>query len=100
MPNALDRNFTVFVHVLNEQGQLVAQQDNEPNAGQYPTSAWVPGEVIRDTCAIPLPAELPSGRYLLSIGMYKWPSLQRLPVTLDGAKHGDAITLGYILVER
>jgi len=97
---AVDRNFTVFVHLLNEQGQLVAQQDSEPNAGQYPTSAWVPGEVITDTHAIPLPPGLPSGRYLLSIGMYEWPSRERLPVTLDGAKQGDAITLGSILVER
>lgn len=97
---AVDRNFTVFVHLLNEQGQLVAQQDNEPNAGQYPTSAWVSGDMIRDPYAIPVPAELPSGHYLLSVGMYEWPSLQRLPVTLDGVRQGDAITLGYILVER
>jgi len=96
----VDGNFTVFVHVLNEEGQVMAQQDNEPNGGQYPTSAWVPGEVIRDTYAIPLPPELPSGRYLLSIGMYAWPSLKRLPVTLDGAKQGDTIALDFILVER
>jgi len=97
---AVNRNFTVFVHVLNEQGQLVAQQDNEPNGGQYPTSAWAPGKVIRDPYAIPLPAELPVGRYLLAAGMYEWPSLERLPVTLDGAEQGDAIPLGSLLVVK
>ncbi|MGB0383592.1 MAG: ArnT family glycosyltransferase [Ardenticatenaceae bacterium] len=96
----MERNYTVFVQILNEQGQLVAQQDNEPNQGQFPTSLWQPGEIIRDPYAIELPADLPPGQYTIIIGMYEWPSLERLPIIIDGAVQGDAIILDVISVSE
>ena len=95
----IDRNYTVFVHILDARGQLVAQVDNEPNGGQYPTSGWPPGKVVRDAYRVPLPAGFPPGRYAIAVGMYEWPSLVRLPVTLDGAAHGDSIRLADVDVE-
>lgn len=94
----VDRNFTVFVQVLNDQMQVVAQKDSEPNNGQYPTSIWQPGEVVKDTYLLLLPADLPPGQYALIVGMYEWPSLQRLPVSVAGEASGDAIFLDPIQV--
>ncbi|MCL4861122.1 MAG: hypothetical protein KJZ93_17020 [Caldilineaceae bacterium] len=62
--------YTVFTQVLNEAGQLVAQQDNAPAAGQAPTDAWQPGAVVRDPFVLGLPADLPAGDYRLIVGLY------------------------------
>lgn len=95
----LARNFTVFVHLIGPDGRLVSQQDNEPNAGQYPTSHWSPGDIISDPYRLPLPAGLPPGEYALMAGMYEWPSLERLPVTVDGVAAGDVVLLDKIRIE-
>lgn len=95
---SLNANYTAFVHIVNGSGQLVAQQDNEPNNGQYPTSAWEPDAVVRDPYAIRLPGNLPPGEYTIYAGMYEWPSLERLPVRADGEVVGDAVTLESLTV--
>jgi len=96
----ITQSFTVFVHIVDGEGKVVAQQDNEPNGGRYPTSAWVVAKTIRDSYSVQLPADLPPGRYLISIGMYEWPSLQRLAVTQADEGQDDTIRLGYLYVER
>jgi hypothetical protein len=80
---SLAENYTVFVHILDENGRLLAQQDNQPNHGLYPTSTWDANAIIRDAYAIPLPANAQT--YTIQTGMYTWPSLTRLPVTQNGA---------------
>ena len=47
--------YTMFVHVLDANGQLVAQQDNMPVHDQLPTSCWQPGEFISDPYSINVP---------------------------------------------
>ncbi|NLV74694.1 MAG: hypothetical protein GXY52_08430 [Chloroflexi bacterium] len=90
---ATAENWVVFVHLLDQGGVLVAQHDGEPNAGQYPTSAWVVGEPVRDAHVLELPESLPAGEYRLVMGMYRWPSLERLTVAeLDGS-HADMLVL-------
>jgi hypothetical protein len=74
------RDYTVFVHVLDGQGQLVAQQDSPPHGGSYPTSLWDAGEVVEDVHDLSLAA----GRQL-EIGLYTFPDLRRLPVEGAGA---------------
>jgi 4-amino-4-deoxy-L-arabinose transferase-like glycosyltransferase len=71
-------NYTVFVHLLNGEGQLVAQSDSEPVSGTRPTSGWRPGEAIRDQHALQLPPDLPAGDYTLVAGMYDWRTGERL----------------------
>ena len=41
-------DYTVFVQMLSQDGQLLAQIDQRPQAGQFPTSTWQPGDVIED----------------------------------------------------
>lgn len=77
--------YTVFVHLLDSQGSLRAQQDTMPRGGALPTSCWVVGEVVSDTITIQLPASVPPGAYTLQVGMYYLPTGERLPVKTEAA---------------
>jgi hypothetical protein len=98
--------YTVFAHVVDEQGRLVAQQDSEPSGGSRPTSTWEPDEVIADHVGILMPLDAASGPHRLVVGMYQPDSGNRLPVVGDDGQGvdsatgaGDSITLGTIRVE-
>lgn len=80
-------NYTTFVHLQNDSGEVVAQADSQPAAGAYPTSLWDVGEVVRDEVVIPLPADLSAGEYRLFTGMYDLATGERLtvPNSLDNA---------------
>ncbi len=75
--------YTVFVHVLDAQGNLIAQQDNMPVHDQLPTSCWQPGEQVADPYTIALPAQGPRPASI-EIGLYRLDTGQRLKRT-DGA---------------
>jgi len=78
-------DYTVFVHLLDSGGSLVAGRDTQPVNGSYPTTIWSPGEQIIDSHTLPIPDTLPAGQYHLTIGLYHQPTGQRLPVHLpDG----------------
>ena len=59
----VEERLTVFAHLLDEQGRLVAQQDNEPVAGSRPTTTWQEGKVIVDRLGILIPPDAASGQY-------------------------------------
>jgi hypothetical protein len=73
-------DYTTFVHLQNEAGETVAQQDQPPLGGVYPTSLWDPGEIIADEISLTLPPELPPGEYSLVMGLYDFNTGLRLPV--------------------
>jgi hypothetical protein len=75
-----EENYVVFVHLLDGDGQLVASHDGPPMAGRYPTTTWLPGDIVPDVIRIELDPGIPAGKYRLQTGMYRWPSLERLPV--------------------
>jgi len=50
-----DRDYTVFVHLLDHSDAAVAQENSWPGLGAYPTRLWKPGSVIVDR----YPAKLP-----------------------------------------
>jgi hypothetical protein len=60
-----------FVHVVDGTGAVVAQNDG-PLGGEYtPVERWLPGLVMARTHIIPLPENLPPGRYGLKAGVYR-----------------------------
>jgi hypothetical protein len=73
-------DYVVFVHLVNANGDLVGSHDGPPMDRRYPTGAWLPGEVVPDVHLILLDPGIPVGIYRLQVGMYRWPSLERLPV--------------------
>jgi 4-amino-4-deoxy-L-arabinose transferase-like glycosyltransferase len=89
----VDRDYTVFVHVLDPSGKVALGADSQPGGGSLPTSTWSVGETFVDehvlTGAGP---SLASGR--IEVGMYLLSSGERLPVTDDlGRPSGDAVRL-------
>lgn len=76
-----DFDYSVFVHVVDRAGKLVAQKDQAPGADRgYPPSNWAAGDVVSDAHLIELPDDVPDGTYRLEIGVYNWQSGQVLPV--------------------
>ena len=70
----MEKDYTVFVHLLAPDGALAGQADAMPREGTYPTSLWAAGEVITDQYQIPvtagatLPLSLKVGIYLPTTG--------------------------------
>jgi uncharacterized membrane protein len=94
-------SYTTFVHLVNEQGTMVAQSDSIPGKGTLPSTAWAPGEVIPDARSISLPADLPQGIYTLLAGLYDARDGRRLSVTDDKADAKDnAIVIERIQISR
>lgn len=75
------QDYTVFVHLLDKQGQVIAQSDSPPVQGLSPTTAWQKGDIIQDTHALSVQV---SSLDALLIGVYDLATLQRLPATQDG----------------
>lgn len=65
----LEDDFTLFVHLTNETGALVAQSDHQPLSGTYPTSLWAPKEIIEDVHTLSLIGATEE-RYALRVGAY------------------------------
>jgi len=94
-----DRNYKVFVQLLNPAGQLMAQRDSQPFDGFRPTSTWRPGQEIADRYGLLLPDTLPPGAYQLVVGMYDGETGQRLQVSSEGIQTGaDRIPLAEMQV--
>jgi len=66
----LNTRYKVFLHLVDENGNLVAQRDSEPGGNLKPTTIWPPGETISDNHGLLLPADLPPGDYTLLLGLY------------------------------
>ncbi len=73
-------DYVIFVHLLNQDGDLVAQADGPPAGGDYPTSFWSVGEAIVDERIVDV-SDVPPGTYRLYTGMYRLDNGERLPVT-------------------
>jgi hypothetical protein len=82
--------YVAFVHVVDGDGELVAQEDRIPVEGLRPTTGWRPGEVLTDVYRLALPANLATGQYRLLVGLYDADSGERLPVSLAGVAQPDS----------
>jgi len=96
----MDRDYTAFIHLMDPQGHIWAQQDRLLQHGDLPTSAWTPGEIIRERYVLELPPDAPVGEYVVKAGIYYWETGERLPLWDE---HGlrateDAIVLDSVVV--
>jgi hypothetical protein len=94
-----DITYTVFTHLLDADGQIQAQQDNQPQGGEFPTTEWLPGDIIPDGYTLALPSDAPPGEYTLEVGMYCLETGERLPAyDADGQRWPeDAVRLSVSL---
>jgi hypothetical protein len=75
----LPYDYALFVHVLDQTGNVVAQRDTMLRQDEYPSSRWRPDEVVVERADLPLPALAP-GTYTLKLGVYRMDSGERLPL--------------------
>ncbi len=71
---SIDKNYTLFVHVLDHDGKLLAQNDAQPWMGKFPTRLWEPNELVIEPRVVALP---PQAAKIL-IGWYDAANGQRL----------------------
>jgi hypothetical protein len=96
---SIERDYTVFVHLVGPDGTIVTQHDAPPGDPFFPTSTWLPGETVVDPHLLSLPAETLPGNYSLLVGLYHQPSNERLPAVDDnGVPLGDTVPLTTLAV--
>ena len=78
--NSMPVDYTVFIHALDAQGQIIAQADHQPLGGLYPTRAWRVGQTIRETVQVNSASSITK----LRIGLYDAKSGKRLPQSNSG----------------
>ncbi|MCA9933310.1 MAG: glycosyltransferase family 39 protein [Anaerolineales bacterium] len=66
--------FQFFNHMLNENGDIVAQEDGPGIVTAY----WQANDTLITHFYLQLPTDLPTGAYTLAVGLYTWPDLQRV----------------------
>jgi 4-amino-4-deoxy-L-arabinose transferase-like glycosyltransferase len=87
-------SYTVFVHVLNQDGTCCAwQQDIQPVQGANPTDGWLAREVVVDEYIIDMPPDAEPGEYQVEIGLYLPSNGLRLLVEVPGMRQRDVLYL-------
>ena len=91
----------VFVHIVDEQGELVGQHDSEPQVGGYPTNEWKAGESVCDFHLVSLGRRLPPGAYAIRVGLYQESTGQRVGITAakNQASVDNAVEIGTLTIK-
>ena len=90
---SLPLDYTVYVHLVDAAGSKVAQRDVPPLEGRRPTSAWRPGDLVRDDQDLFVPETVAPGTYRLLVGMYD-------AATMTPINDAGPIDLGVVTVTR
>lgn len=95
-------NYTVFTHLVGQDGKIWGQKDNPPTRGLRPTSTWIKGEYITDEYLILVHPNASEGIYTLYAGFYNPQTMERLPAfDAKGERFpNDAIPIAKIEVTR
>jgi len=90
----MNKDYTVFTHLISTDNRIWGQQDNWPVKGTYPTWAWMEGEIVVDSYEIVIQPDTPQGECVLEVGMYDRTTGQRLTATdARGQSQSDRILL-------
>lgn len=87
-------DYLLFVHLMDDNGAMVAQRDTYPGLGNFPSRNWEPGDRFVESIRLVVPemAYTPNTA-TLSVGYYA-PDGYRLGITAaDGAGLGDSLPL-------
>lgn len=76
----IPRDYTVFLHLVDVNGQMVGQWDQIPGAGALPTATWQPDQIIVDDYQIPFQAAGTAPPYQLLVGLYDPATGERLMI--------------------
>ncbi|MDH3676624.1 MAG: hypothetical protein OES12_14095, partial [Anaerolineae bacterium] len=72
----VELNYSVFVHLLGRQRQVIGQVDTYPGGGLWPSTLLAPGSIVADDYEVPVPPETeytqaPS-RLQIATGIYNY----------------------------
>jgi 4-amino-4-deoxy-L-arabinose transferase-like glycosyltransferase len=96
-PPAAD--YSVFVHLVDENGIVQAQRDSYPAGGLLPTSEWPVDALVPDRHQVRLPVVLPAPtRLRIEVGLYDFATGRRLPIDAEIGGPTDAIAVGSVTV--
>jgi len=85
-----DFDYSAFVHLIDELGQIVAQKDHAPGEGLgYPPTSWNVEDIIADEHMLQIPPQLSPGPYRIRVGMYNWKTGEQLPVMAQDRSIGN-----------
>jgi hypothetical protein len=88
-PNAaIDKDYWVFVHVLDPEGEQMWTDDHQP---PVPTTKWKPGETVEYTRTIFVPNYPYIGEAVVRLGLYDPPSGQRLVLNAPEASRREYV---------
>ena len=80
----MDNDWSVFVHLMDEDGFLVGQRDSYPGLGLLPTSMMNPNQTVADRYVVPIPSTAYAPTRLKTVvGLYDYDTAERL-VTFEG----------------
>ena len=82
-------SYKIFVHLLDETGQIVAQND----ALDVRVEGLQPGDQLAQLHTLFLPPELPPGRYALQMGLYESETFARFTVPVGADRTVDRVLL-------
>lgn len=89
---AIDGDYKVFLHLLDEQGTRWAQRDTWPGR-------WPVGQEITDSHLLSLPSQMPPGVYHPIVGLYRPSDGSRIPLLNKiGQPIGDHLRLAPVRV--
>jgi hypothetical protein len=89
---------TVFIHLVDDTGVVLAQRDTWPGLGRAPTTRWIPGRVFEDVYRVDVPDSVYRPNHAsvrLGLG---GPAVGRLPITVRGSAEpaADALETGNV----
>lgn len=91
------QNYTIFVHLMDGDGEQLVVADGPPVSGYFPTSYWRAGDMVDDEHALALAADLEPDEYGIAVGLYDPDTGARL-ARQDGA--GDTIFIPITVESR
>ena len=91
----LETNYSVFVHLVDRQGEILAGYDHLLVNAQVPTSLWKPGIMVVDPVVLTVPEDGPAEDGLtIEVGLYELASMKRLSIkSPDGSSTEDHVSL-------
>lgn len=96
----LDRDYRVFVHLVNPNGAVVTQWNTEPMFGYYTTGLWRRGAIVTDLFPIRIPPDVLPGIYRFEIGWVSFGDERLELLDLNGQAIDDKLIFGEIHVEK
>jgi hypothetical protein len=97
---SLAEDYDVYVHLVGEDGQRVAEHDGPAVNGHFATGAWPVGETIADVHELSISPDVPAGQYHLEVGVHLAETREPLKASgPSGPLDQDRVVIHGILVE-